>query len=54
MMLTVFRSRLRAEHAAECYETVKRMVEIATKLPGWESTFSATESAGTARCAPAE
>jgi heme-degrading monooxygenase HmoA len=37
MIVTIFRSRLRSEHSAEYYETVKRMVEIATKMPGYMS-----------------
>lgn len=37
MILTVFRSRLRPEHSAEYYETVAKMVEIATKMPGYLS-----------------
>jgi heme-degrading monooxygenase HmoA len=37
MIVTIFRSRLRPEHADEYYEAVKRMVEIATKMPGYVS-----------------
>ena len=37
MIVTIFRSRLRPEHSAEYYETVKRMVEIATRMPGYIS-----------------
>jgi heme-degrading monooxygenase HmoA len=35
MMLTVFRSRLKPENAAEYYDTVKKMVEIARSMPGY-------------------
>ena len=35
MILTVFRSRLLPGSSAEYHDTVKRMVEIATKMPGY-------------------
>ena len=37
MIVTVFRSRLKAENAAEYYETAKRMSEIARTMPGYIS-----------------
>jgi heme-degrading monooxygenase HmoA len=37
MIVTIFRSRLRPEHAPEYHEAVKHMVEIATKMPGYLS-----------------
>ena len=37
MIVTVFRSRLKAENAQEYYETAKRMSEIARGMPGYVS-----------------
>ena len=46
MIVTVFRSRLKAENTAEYYETAKRMSEIARTMPGYISHKAFTAEDG--------
>ena len=45
MIITIFRSRLRTEHAEEYEPVAARMVELAHSMPGFISikTFAATD-----------
>ena len=46
MIVTIFRSRLKGDNAAEYYETAKRMSEIARGMPGYVSHKAFTAEDG--------